>query len=181
MRLLILDRDGVINRDRDDYVKSAAEFEPLPGALAAIARAGQAGWRVVIATNQSGLGRGLFDMDAFTAMQRKLDELLAAEGGRIDAVFFCPHTPEDDCECRKPRPGLLEQIAQRYAADLAGVPFIGDTRKDIEAARAVRARPILVRTGKGRRTESGLASQDRPEIHDDLATAIDALLAETQD
>lgn len=181
MRLLILDRDGVINRDRDDYVKSAAEFEPLPGALPAIARAGRAGWRIVLATNQSGLGRGLFDMDAFTAMQRKLDELLAAEGGRIDAVFYCPHTPEDDCECRKPRTGLLEQIARRYGIELAGVPFIGDTHKDIQAARAAGARPVLVRTGKGRRTETGLAPRDRPEVHDDLAAAIDALLAETQD
>src|SRR5574343_763664 len=117
MKLVILDRDGTINEDSDDYIKSAEEWQPLPGALEAIARLNQDGWHVVLATNQSGLGRGLFDMAMFNAMHVKMNSLLAKQGGRVDAVFFCPHAPEDDCTCRKPRPGLFEQVAERYGLD----------------------------------------------------------------
>lgn len=148
MKLIILDRDGTINADRDDYVKSAAEWEPLPGSLAAIARLNHAGWRVAVASNQSGIGRGLFDMAALNAMHCKMNKLLAEQGGRIDAVFFCPHEPQDNCSCRKPLPGLFEQIGQRYGVSLKGVPAVGDSLRDLTAAASAGCEPHLVLTGK---------------------------------
>lgn len=178
MKLLILDRDGTINKDSDDYIKRPEEWIPLPGALEAIAKASRAGWRIVIATNQSGIARGMFDIAALHAMQRKLEQLLAPLGGRIDSVFFCPHAPDAGCDCRKPRTGLLQQIAARYQVSLASVPFIGDSDKDLAAARAVGARPILVRTGKGEATFRALPDSDRVEVYPDLAAAIDTLLSE---
>ena len=150
-KLIILDRDGTINEDRDDYVKSPEEWVPIPGALDAIARLNHAGWRTVVATNQSGLGRGLFDMSALNAMHVKMNQLLAKQGGRIDAVFFCPHAPADACNCRKPLPGLFEQIGERFGVNLADVPVVGDTLRDLQAGMAVGCRPHLVRTGKGAR------------------------------
>lgn len=178
MNIIILDRDGTINEDRDDYVKSADEWIPLPGALEAIARLNHAGWNTVVATNQSGLGRGLFDMAALNAMHAKMNTLLAKVGGRIDAVFFCPHTPDEPCECRKPLPGLFAQIGERFNVDLHTVPVVGDSLRDLQAGAAVGCRPHLVRTGKGRLTEEGDLQLSVPDtqVHDDLAAFAEYLI-----
>ena len=149
VKLIILDRDGTINEDRDDFVKTVDEWVPIPGALEAIARLNHAGWHTVIATNQSGLGRGTFDMATLNAMHTKMNQMLAKQGGRIDAVFFCPHAPEDACNCRKPLPGLFEQIGERFGVDLNDVPVVGDSLRDLQAGAAVGCKPHLVRTGKG--------------------------------
>ncbi|HSN32381.1 MAG TPA: D-glycero-beta-D-manno-heptose 1,7-bisphosphate 7-phosphatase [Ideonella sp.] len=180
MKLVILDRDGTINEDRDDYVKSADEWVPLPGALEAIARLNHGGWHVVVATNQSGLGRGLFDMAALNAMHLKMNTLLARVGGRIDAVFFCPHTRDEGCDCRKPLPGLVEQIGQRYGVRLDEVPIVGDSLRDLQAGAAVGCPPHLVRTGKaGRLDADALADLLRQlpgtEVHADLAAFVEHL------
>ncbi|CAN5184387.1 D-glycero-beta-D-manno-heptose 1,7-bisphosphate 7-phosphatase [soil metagenome] len=152
-RLIVLDRDGVINEDSSEFVKSADEWVPIPGSLEAIARLNRAGWEVVVATNQSGIGRGLFDLDAFHAMHEKMHSLLATAGGRISAVFFCPHAPEAGCECRKPAPGLFRQIAGRFGrTTLDGVPVVGDSLRDLVAGAAVGGEPWLVLSGKGSRT-----------------------------
>ncbi len=178
-RLVILDRDGVINEDSDAYIKSPAEWVPVPGSLEAIARLTAAGWRVVVATNQSGIARGLFDLETLGRIHARMHRAVAEAGGRIEAIFFCPHGPDEGCRCRKPAPGLLEEIAARYRTTLEGVPVIGDSARDLEAARAAGARPVLVRTGKGRRTEAagGPALEGVP-VHDDLAAAVEALLRE---
>jgi D-glycero-D-manno-heptose 1,7-bisphosphate phosphatase len=160
MKLVILDRDGTINEDRDDYVKSVDEWTPVPGALEAIARLNHNGWHTVVASNQSGIGRGLFDMATLNAMHAKMHQMLAKHGGRIDAVFFCPHTPEDGCDCRKPMPGLFRQIGERFAVDLADVPVVGDVLRDLQAGVAVGCEPHLVRSGKaapGRMSEAQVA------------------------
>jgi D-glycero-D-manno-heptose 1,7-bisphosphate phosphatase len=149
MKLVILDRDGTINEDSDEYIKSEAEWKPLPGALEAIAHLNHAGWHVVVASNQSGLGRGLFDVGTLNAMHSKMHKLLAGVGGRVEAIFFCPHTPEQTCHCRKPLPGLFEQIGERYGVDLKGVPAVGDTARDVVAGATVGCEPHLVLTGKG--------------------------------
>src|SRR5699024_3870799 len=147
MRLVILDRDGVINEDADDYIKSADEWRPIAGSLKAIARLKSAGYTVAVATNQSGIGRGLFDEEALRAMHAKMARLLAGHGdAAIDAIFHCPHTPDAGCQCRKPAPGLLEAIAGHFDIPLAGVPVIGDSTRDMQAASAVAARPMLVLT-----------------------------------
>jgi D-glycero-D-manno-heptose 1,7-bisphosphate phosphatase len=151
MKLVILDRDGTINEDRDDFVKSPDEWVPLPGALEAIARLNHAGWHTVIATNQSGLGRGTFDMSTFNAMHAKMNQMLAKQGGRIDAVFFCPHAPDESCTCRKPLPGLFVQIGERFGMSLRDVPVVGDSLRDLQAGVAAGCRPHFVRTGKGAR------------------------------
>jgi D-glycero-D-manno-heptose 1,7-bisphosphate phosphatase len=148
MKLVILDRDGTINEDRDDFVKSPDEWVPLPGALEAIARLNHAGWHTVVATNQSGLGRGTFDMATLNTMHAKMNQLLAGHGGRIDAVFFCPHAPDDQCNCRKPMPGLFMQIGERFGVELADVPTVGDSLRDLQAGAAVGCPTHLVRTGK---------------------------------
>jgi D-glycero-D-manno-heptose 1,7-bisphosphate phosphatase len=148
MKLIILDRDGTINQDRDDYVKSPDEWVPLPGALEAIAKLNQAGWHVVVATNQSGIGRGLYGVAELNAMHAKMNQLLAEVGGRVDAVFFCPHTPQDACDCRKPLPGLFRQIGERFGADLPQAHAVGDTLRDMQAAHAAGCKTHLVRTGK---------------------------------
>lgn len=175
MKLVILDRDGVINHDSDLYIKTPDEWKPIAGSLGAIARFTQAGYRVVIATNQSGLGRGLFDMAALNAMHDKMHKAVNQLGGRIDAVFFCPHAQDAGCSCRKPRPGMLLEIARRFEFDLAGVPAIGDSLRDLQAASAAGARPILVLTGKGQETLSAGGLPEGTEIHDDLAAASLAL------
>jgi D-glycero-D-manno-heptose 1,7-bisphosphate phosphatase len=171
MKLVILDRDGVINHDSDLYIKSPEEWRPIPGSLDAIARLCKWGYRVVVATNQSGIGRGLFVMDTLNAIHEKMMKAVAQAGGRIDAVFFCPHTNADLCHCRKPRPGMLAEIATRYNTDLAGVPAIGDSLRDLEAAATVGAQPILVRTGKGRKTEGDPAMPANTLVFADLAAA----------
>jgi D-glycero-D-manno-heptose 1,7-bisphosphate phosphatase len=169
MKLIILDRDGVINFDSDRFIKSPDEWKPIPGSLEAVARLNQAGYRVVIATNQSGIGRGLFDMAALNAIHDKLYRALAQVGGRIDALFYCPHAADLNCPCRKPRPGMLEEIARRFNTDLAGVPVIGDAMRDLEAAVAVGAQPVLVLTGKGQRTQEAGGLPEGTLIFKDLA------------
>lgn len=153
MKLVILDRDGVINFDSDQYIKSPEEWKPIPGSLEAIAKLYQAGYRIVVATNQSGVGRGLFEMDTLNAIHDKMHKAVIQAGGRLDAIFFCPHTNEDKCACRKPKPGMLQEIATRYNADLTDVPVVGDALRDLQAAVAVGAQPILVLTGKGKKTQ----------------------------
>ncbi len=148
MKLLILDRDGTLNRSRDDYVASADEWEPLPGALEAIARLNHGGWRVVLATNQSGLGRGMFDMASLNAIHAKMHRALAAVGGRVEAVFFCPHAPEDACACRKPAPGLFQQIGERFGLPLGDVPAAGNALRHVQAAAAAGCPTHLLMTGK---------------------------------
>jgi D-glycero-D-manno-heptose 1,7-bisphosphate phosphatase len=149
MKLIILDRDGTINEDRDDFVKSPDEWVPIPGSLEAIARLNHAGWHTVVATNQSGLARGLFDMATLNAIHAKMNRALTELGGRIDAVFFCPHGPDDGCSCRKPLPGLYTMIGERYGVPLRETYAIGDSLRDLEAAVAAGCAPHLVRTGKG--------------------------------
>lgn len=177
VRFVILDRDGVINFDSDDFIKSPAEWEPIPGSLEAIARLNQAGYRVVVATNQSGVGRGLYDMATLNAIHDKMHRLLAQHGGRVDAVFYCPHNPADECSCRKPSPGMFREIANRYNLDLKGVPAIGDSLRDLQAAAEAGASPVLVRTGKGERTlEKGGLPPGTP-VYADLAEAVSAILS----
>jgi D-glycero-D-manno-heptose 1,7-bisphosphate phosphatase len=147
MKLIILDRDGVINFDSDQFIKNPEEWKPIPGSLEAIARLSQADYRVVVATNQSGIGRGLFDMSTLNAIHDKMHKACASHGGRIDAVFFCPHTAESNCACRKPRSGMLEEIAERYNMELRGVPSVGDSLRDLQAAASLGAQPFLVLTG----------------------------------
>jgi D-glycero-D-manno-heptose 1,7-bisphosphate phosphatase len=175
--LIILDRDGVINYDSDQFIKSPDEWRPIPGSLEAIARLNHAGFRVVVATNQSGLGRGLFDMETMVAINEKLHKSLAHVGGRIDAVFYCPHAADSDCECRKPKPGLLMEIGQRFGVDLTGVPCVGDSLRDLQAAQAVGAQPILVLSGKGEKTLREGSFPSNTVIFPDLAFAAAALLA----
>jgi D-glycero-D-manno-heptose 1,7-bisphosphate phosphatase len=176
-KLVILDRDGVINRDSEQFIKSPDEWRPIPGSLEAIARLNHAGFRVVVATNQSGIGRGLFDMATLNAIHEKMHRALALVGGRIDALFYCPHTSESQCDCRKPKTGMLQEIGMRLGVDLTGVPSIGDSVRDLQAAEAVGAQPILVLTGKGEKTlRDGNFPKDTV-IFPDLAFAASALLA----
>jgi len=171
MKLAILDRDGVVNYDSDLYIKSPAEWRPIPGSIEAIARLNQGGYRIAIASNQSGIGRGLFDMATLNAINDKMMEMVFRHGGRIDAIFFCPHTPDDDCNCRKPRTGMYEEIATRFHTELKGVPCIGDMLKDLQSAEAVGAQPILVLTGKGRKTQEEGGLPRRTLVFEDLAQA----------
>ncbi len=177
MKLVILDRDGVINADSDQYIKSPEEWKPIPGSLEAIARLTQAGFRVVVATNQSGLGRGLFDMATLNAMHDKMHKAVNQLGGRIDAIFFCAHAQDAGCACRKPKPGMLLEIAARFDLALAGVPVVGDSLRDLQAASAAGARPVLVLTGKGERTFAAGGLPAGTEVHRDLAAAALALAA----
>ena len=175
--LVILDRDGVINRDSTAFVKSPDEWLPLPGSIEAIASLSRAGYTVAVASNQSGLARGLFDRNALRAMHRKLRRLVSAAGGRVDRIVVCPHGPDDGCSCRKPRPGLLERLARHYGISLDGVPAIGDSQRDLEAAATAGATPILVRTGNGRKTEKGLPdSLGDVRVFDDLAAVATELV-----
>ena len=176
MKLVILDRDGTINQDSDNYIKSPAEWKPIPGSLEAIARLTQGGWRIVVATNQSGIARGLFDMATLNAIHAEMHRAVGQAGGRIDAVFFCPHAADSHCECRKPKPGLLREISARMGVELEGVPMIGDSLRDVEAAAAVGARPWLVLTGKGRKTREAGGLPAGTEVAADLG-AIAARLA----
>ncbi|AUL48283.1 D-glycero-beta-D-manno-heptose-1,7-bisphosphate 7-phosphatase [Bordetella trematum] len=176
MKLIILDRDGVINRDSDAFVKSPEEWVALPGSLEAIARLSQSGWTVAIATNQSGLARGLFDMNTLNAIHAKLHREVAALGGDVDAIFLCPHGPDDGCVCRKPLPGMMHDIARRYDISLAGVPAVGDSLRDLQASAQAGCTPWLVLTGNGEKTRArgGLPANTR--ICADLAEMVDLLL-----
>lgn len=184
MTLLVLDRDGVINEDSDQYIRQLADWHPLPGSIEAIARLSQAGYRIAIATNQSGLSRGYFGLDELETIHQTLCQLVEERGGRIDGIFYCPHLPDAGCDCRKPATGLLRAIEDELGDLLADSYFIGDSLKDLQAARRHGCRPILVRTGKGAGTETQLNSSgvdiERPEeipVYDDLARAADAILA----
>ncbi|MDR2636774.1 MAG: D-glycero-beta-D-manno-heptose 1,7-bisphosphate 7-phosphatase [Zoogloeaceae bacterium] len=177
MKLVILDRDGVINYDSALYIKNPAEWKPIPGSLEAIARLNHAGYKVVIATNQSGIGRGLFDMDTLNAIHEKMYKALFAVGGRIDAIFYCPHPADAGCDCRKPKPGMLKRIAACFNTDLSHVPSIGDSLRDLQAGAAVGCQPMLVLTGKGERTrEKGELPPGTLEFPD-LAHAVEHILS----
>ena len=180
MKLIILDRDGVINEDSDDFIKTPDEWHPIPGSPEAIGRLTQAGWTVVVASNQSGIARGLFTMEALEAIHARMRKVIADAGGRIDAIFFCPHGPDDHCTCRKPLPGLLQDIARRLDVSLDNVPVVGDSLRDLQAAAACNGTPWLVLTGKGRKTwETSGTSGELPagtEVRDDLAAVADTLL-----
>ena len=173
MKLVILDRDGVINEDSDDFIKSPAEWRPIAGSLEAIVKLKHAGFRVVVASNQSGLARGLFDYDTLFAIHDKMTRMLADIGTQLDGIFFCPHGPQDGCACRKPDTGLLDDIARRFGRSIEGVPFVGDSLSDINAARDAGAQPVLVRSGKPLPHD---ASLDGVQNYDDLATAAEALI-----
>ena len=175
MSLIILDRDGVINHDSDEFIKSPAEWEPIEGSLEAIARLNYAGYRVVVITNQSGIARGLLDVETLNRIHSKMRRMLAQVGGRIEAILFCPHAPEDKCQCRKPMDGSFTELAQRLRIKLENVPAVGDSIRDIQAAQSVGARPILVRTGKGEKTlAEGIP--DGIEVYDNLDEVVNALL-----
>jgi D-glycero-D-manno-heptose 1,7-bisphosphate phosphatase len=177
MKLVILDRDGVINFDSDAFIKSPEEWKPIPGSLEAIAKLNHSGYRVVVCSNQSGIGRGLLDMAALNAINDKMYRALAQLSGRIDALFYCPHPAEANCACRKPKPGMFEDIAQRFNTDLSGVPSVGDSLRDLQASAAVGCQPILVLTGKGKRTQSAGGLPPDTRAYEDLAAAVRAIIA----
>jgi D-glycero-D-manno-heptose 1,7-bisphosphate phosphatase len=175
MKVVVLDRDGVINEDSADYIKSEAEWQPLPGSIEAIAYLSKAGFQIAVATNQSGLGRGLFDDYALARMHQKLCTLVEEQGGQLDGIFYCPHLPDAGCECRKPSIGLLQQIEAEFSCNLEGQFFVGDSMKDLQAARSFSCKPLLVRTGNGAATETILGDEfsdsDLVPVFDDLASA----------
>ncbi len=183
MKLVILGRDGTINRYRDDHVKSPEELEPMPGALEAVARLNHAGWHTVMATNQPGIGRGLLDMASLNAVHLRLNQLLAEKGGRLDAAFFCPHAPEDNCNCRKPLPGLIEQIGERFGVDLPLVHMVGASMRDVQTAMAAGCRPHLLRGERmagvnEQQLQEQLALVPGVRVHADLASFADSLIQE---
>ncbi len=183
MKFIVLDRDGVINRDSDGYIKSAKEFIPIEGSITAIVRLCAAGYKVVVATNQSGISRKYFDEDQLSEIHHLLCSLVEEAGGVIDGIFYCPHRPDEGCSCRKPKTGLLDQIEKEFACELQGCYFVGDSLKDIEAARAFNCKPILVRTGKGLITEQSLCETNDVSVptHSNLATAVSHILGSQND
>ncbi len=182
LKLVILGRDGILNRYREDHVKAPEEWEPVPGALEAVARLNHAGWHAVVATNQAGIGRGMIDMASVNAVHVHMNQQLLAHGGRIDAVFFCPHTPEQNCECRKPLPGMMKDIGQRYGVDLAQVPMVADTLRDLLAAQAAGCEPHLVLTGRAAALGAEQIAQfvhqvPGTHVHADLGAFADFVIA----
>ena len=185
MKLIILGRDGILNEYRDDHVKAAAEWVPIPGALEAVSRLNHAGWHAVVATNQAGIGRGMIDMASVNLIHAHMNKLMQAQGARLDAVFFCPHTPEDRCECRKPLPGMMLEIGRRYGIDLHQVPVAADTLRDLQAAQAAGCEPHLVRTGRAAGLDDAQVEQWRQQVpgvrvHADLAALAEHLIARQQ-
>jgi D-glycero-D-manno-heptose 1,7-bisphosphate phosphatase len=180
-RLVVLDRDGVINRESPDFIRTPDEWVPLPGSIEAIADLTRAGFAVVVASNQSGVGRGLFTADTLAAIHVRMARTIEAAGGELAGIFVCPHRPEDACECRKPRPGLMQQIEAHFGVALHERPAIGDSRRDLEAAWQVGARAILVRTGNGAQTEQDLDAGAAVEVFPDLAAAAALLIAECEE
>lgn len=176
MKWIVLDRDGVVNHDSPNYIKSAAEWQPVPGSIEAIARLTQAGWRVCLATNQAGLGRKLFDYDAFAAMNAKMQKLLAERGGRIDAVAFAPEHPDHATEMRKPNPGMLKDLARRLGASTENIWFVGDSDTDLAAAEAAGMQPMLVLSGNGKKHQESAKQRGIP-VRDDLSRCVEELLA----
>lgn len=177
MKLIILDRDGVLNEEREDFIQAPEEWVPIDSSMQAVSRLNEAGYRVVLATNQSGIGRGLIDMETLNQIHQKMHNSLGRFGGWVDAIFFCPDAPGTDSHCRKPRPGMLEDIANRCGTDLADVPAVGDKLTDIQAAVAAGARPVLVRTGYGKQTEKDKDLPVGVSVYDDLYSFVDELLA----
>ncbi len=179
MKLIVLDRDGVINRQSDDeYIKAVDEWIPIEGSIEAIARLHQAGYRVIVVTNQSGIARGLLTVENLHSIHECMHQTVAAGGGRIDAVFICPHKPDDDCSCRKPRPGMLHSVMERLDTELTGVPLVGDSLRDVQSAMVVGALPVLVRTGHGARTlEENRHLEENVKVFDDLGSFVDDLLS----
>lgn len=178
IRLVVLDRDGVINRESADFIRRPEEWIPLPGSIEAIADLTRGGFTVVVASNQSGVGRGLFPAATLAAIHDRMNRTVEAAGGHLDGIYFCPHRPEEGCACRKPRPGLLRQIEAHYGITLEGKPVIGDSYRDLEAAWSVGGRAILVRTGNGPETESRLPAGAAVEVFADLSAVASALMAE---
>lgn len=178
MKLIILDRDGVINEDSDSFIKTPDEWIPLPGSLEAIARLTKAGYKVVVATNQSGLGRGYFDIMTLNAIHQKMQAAVKAAGGSIEAIFFCPHTASDNCDCRKPRQGMFSSISERYETKLNEVPSVGDSLRDLQAAFLAGCSPILVLSGKGTQTLENGGLPPKTVIFDSLAAVVDHLLTQ---
>jgi D-glycero-D-manno-heptose 1,7-bisphosphate phosphatase len=176
MKLVILDRDGVINYDSDAFIKSPEEWIPIPGSLEAIARLNQAGYRVIVATNQSGIARGLFNIVTLNAIHQKMHSAAQLAGADIDAVFFCPHAANDDCDCRKPKSGMLQEIAKRFDVSLKGVPNVGDSLRDLQAGYGVGCTPYLVLTGKGEKTREKGGLPPGTTVHANLAVVVDHLL-----
>lgn len=179
MSYIILDRDGVINYDSDEYIKSPEEWQPIPGSLEAIAKLNRHGFRVLIATNQSGVARGLYDLEMLDRIHEKMTRELAAVGGYIEEIFFCPHHPDDHCECRKPKPGLIYQMKKKYSLDLSNIFFIGDSQVDAQAALMAGCIPLLVLSGKGH-----FALERYPELlnipkFNDLSVAVDYVIGKT--
>lgn len=175
-KLIILDRDGVINVDSDQFIKRPEEWKAIPGSLEAIAKLNHSGYRVVVASNQSGIGRGLLDMATLNAINDKMYRALAQLGGRIDALFYCPHPAEANCTCRKPKPGMFEDIGRRFNVELKGAPSVGDSLRDLQASASVGAQPILVLTGKGSKTQEVGGLPPSTRVHADLAEAVRALI-----
>lgn len=173
---VLLDRDGVINADSDAFIKSPDEWRPLPGSLEAIAELTRHGIKVIVISNQSGLARGLFDLATLQRIHEKMRNMVEAHGGKITAIYFCPHGPEDDCSCRKPKPGLVQTFCRDHHVDLQGIPLIGDSLRDIQAARSAGAAPVLVKTGKGRHTLADHPDIDVP-VFENLHDAVQYILA----
>lgn len=176
MKLVILDRDGVINVDSDRFIKSPDEWKPIPGSLEAIARLNGAGYRVAVATNQSGIERGLLDMNALNAIHTKMLKAVHDAGGHIDVIYYCPHSGDAGCRCRKPESGMLIDIGQRLNVDLKDVVCIGDSQRDLDAAVRVGSAPLLVLTGKGEKTRAAGQLPESTQVFDDLSAAVDSLL-----
>jgi D-glycero-D-manno-heptose 1,7-bisphosphate phosphatase len=182
-KLVILGRDGILNEYREGHVTEPAQWLPVPGALQAVARLNHAGWHVVVATNQAGIGRGMIDMATINAVHVHMNQLLQAQGGRLDAVFFCPHTPEDNCQCRKPRPGMMQDIGLRYGVDLAHISMVADTLRDLQAAQAAGCKPHLVKSGRAaalntEQLDAWLSSVPGTQVHTTLDDFVDSLLGQ---
>ena len=176
MKLVILDRDGVINFDSAQFIKSPAEWKPIPGSLEAIARLNQNGYKVVVATNQSGIGRGLFDMETLNSIHSKMHKALFTVGGRVDAIFYCPHAADSACDCRKPKPGMFKRISETLNVDLKGVPAIGDSLRDLQACAVLGCQPMLVHTGKGDKTKAEGNLPEGTLEFADLSAAVNHIL-----
>ena len=185
VKLIILGRDGILNEYRDDHVKAPAEWVPIPGALEAVSRLNHAGWHAVVATNQAGIGRGMIDMASVNLIHAHMNKLMQAQGARLDAVFFCPHTPEEQCDCRKPLPGMMLEIGERYGVDLDHVPVAADTLRDLQAAHAAGCEPHLVRTGRAAHLDDAVVEQwcrqvPGVRVHADLSAMAEQLIARDQ-
>jgi len=177
VKLIVLDRDGVINEDRGEPITQVDDWVPIQGSLEAIARLHQAGWHVAVATNQSGIARGLMEIDQLLAVHQKMHDMVGQVGGRIDVVAFCPHSDSNQCTCRKPAPGMLYSISERLDVDLSTVVLVGDSLRDMQAAMAAAAQPIVVRTGKGQMTLDNNKGLEHIPAYDDLLSYVDVLLS----